>query len=192
MISWKDLVVVLPKKCLTFAHRALGNHTPVQAEEIARSCEARGIHLSKLVVGSISLQFFLIWFLVTAVSGRPKLEMCPLPGRLRWRLLPKERYGNSPSGRGSNTQPSKWGADTLPLSHCRSQFHCNAATRTTKQEDCFNPTRPGTTVPVSKPKSCECCRRNPSWRWSWTRKICLKGAFRWSLLNTKYLRDLSV
>jgi len=30
-------------------------------------------------------------------------------------LLPKERYGNSLSGCGSNTQPSNWEVDTLPL-----------------------------------------------------------------------------
>jgi len=33
-------------------------------------------------------------------------------------LLPKERYGNSLSGRGSNTQLSDREVDTLPLSHC--------------------------------------------------------------------------
>jgi len=32
---------------------------------------------------------------VTAIGGRPKPELCFLPGRLRWTLLPKERYGNS-------------------------------------------------------------------------------------------------
>jgi len=51
-------------------------------------------------------------FLVTAIGGRPKPEMCFLPGRLRWTLLPKERYGNSLSGCGSNDQPSNWEADT--------------------------------------------------------------------------------
>ena len=30
-----------------------------------------------------------IQFLVMAVSGRPKPEICPLPGRLKWALLPK-------------------------------------------------------------------------------------------------------
>jgi len=55
--------------------------------------------------------------LVTAIGGRPKPELCSLPGRLRWTLLPKEHYGNSLSGRGSKTQPSNWEADTLPLSY---------------------------------------------------------------------------
>jgi len=32
---------------------------------------------------------------VTAIGGRPKPELCFFPGRLRWTLLPKERYGNS-------------------------------------------------------------------------------------------------
>jgi len=50
---------------------------------------------------------------VTAIGGRPKPELCFLPGRLRWTLTPKERYGNSLSGCGSNTQPSDWEADTL-------------------------------------------------------------------------------
>ena len=35
-----------------------------------------------------------------------------IPG-LGWTLLPKERYGDSLSGRGSNTQPSDWEADRL-------------------------------------------------------------------------------
>ena len=39
---------------------------------------------------------FFIWFLVTTVNGRPKPEICPLLGRLRWTLFPKERYGNFP------------------------------------------------------------------------------------------------
>jgi len=41
-------------------------------------------------------------------DGRPQPEICFLPGRLRWTLLPKERYGNSLSGlgdRGSKTHP---------------------------------------------------------------------------------------
>jgi len=50
-------------------------------------------------------------FFVTAISGRPKPELCFFPGR----CLPKERYGNSLSGRGSNSQPSNWEADTLLL-----------------------------------------------------------------------------
>ena len=65
------------------------------------------------------LQLFLIWFLVTAVSGWPKPKICPLPEPLRWTVLPKERYGNFLNGRGSNTQPSNWEGDTLPLSYCR-------------------------------------------------------------------------
>jgi len=63
--------------------------------------------------------FFFI--LATAISGMATPEMCFLPGQLRWTLLPKKRYGNSLSGRGSNTQlsNSNWGADTLSLSHRR-------------------------------------------------------------------------
>jgi len=44
--------------------------------------------------------------LVTAISGRLTPEICFLPGQLRWSLLPKERYGDLLSGRGSNTQLS--------------------------------------------------------------------------------------
>jgi len=47
-----------------------------------------------------------LFILVTVIGGRPKPELCFLPGRLRWTLLPKVRYGDSLSGRGSNTQPS--------------------------------------------------------------------------------------
>jgi len=39
---------------------------------------------------------------VTAIGGRPKPELCFLPGRLRWTLLPRKRCGNSLSGYGSN------------------------------------------------------------------------------------------
>jgi len=56
---------------------------------------------------------------VTAIGGRPKPELWFLPGRLRWTILLMERYGNSLSGRGSNTQPYNWEADTLPKSCCR-------------------------------------------------------------------------
>ena len=38
--------------------------------------------------------FFLL-ILATAIGGRSKPELCFLPGRMRWTLLPKERYGNS-------------------------------------------------------------------------------------------------
>jgi len=51
---------------------------------------------------------------VTAIDGRLKPEIFFLHGRLRWTLLLKERYGDSFCGRGSNTQPSNWEADTLP------------------------------------------------------------------------------
>jgi len=54
----------------------------------------------------------LLLILVTAISDRPKPGLCFLLGRLKWTLLPKERYGKSLSGRGSNTQPSNWQADT--------------------------------------------------------------------------------
>ena len=40
-----------------------------------------------------------------------------LARRWRWTLLPEERYGNSLSVCGSNTQPSNWEADILPLSN---------------------------------------------------------------------------
>jgi len=39
---------------------------------------------------------------LTTIGGRPRPE-CFLSGRLRWTLLPKERYDESLSGRGSNT-----------------------------------------------------------------------------------------
>ena len=58
-------------------------------------------------------------FLVMAVGGRPNPELCFLSERLRWTLLPEERYVNSLSGCGSSTQPSNWEADILPLSYCK-------------------------------------------------------------------------
>jgi len=51
--------------------------------------------------------FFTI--LVTAIGGRPKPELCFLPGRLRLTLLPKERYSNSLSVCGSKTQTFQLG-----------------------------------------------------------------------------------
>jgi len=39
------------------------------------------------------------------------------PGPLRGILLPKERYGNSLSGRGSNNQLFNWEVYTLPLNY---------------------------------------------------------------------------
>jgi len=51
--------------------------------------------------------FVLFLILATAIGSSPKLEICFLPGRLRWTLLPKERYGDSLSGRRSNAQPSR-------------------------------------------------------------------------------------
>jgi len=56
--------------------------------------------------------------LVMSSGGRPKPELCFLPGWLRWTLVPKERYGNSLSGHGSNTQPST----TSYTSHCHHFF----------------------------------------------------------------------
>jgi len=46
----------------------------------------------------ISLNQVLFYILLTAIGGRPKPELCFLPGRLRWTILPKERYGNALSG----------------------------------------------------------------------------------------------
>ena len=62
-------------------------------------------------------KFFFLLILVTAIGGRPEPDLCFLPGRWRWTLLPEERYGNSLSVCGSNTQPSNWEADILPLSN---------------------------------------------------------------------------
>jgi len=53
--------------------------------------------------------------LVTAIGGRPKHDLCFLPGQFRRTILPKRRHGNLLSGCGSNTQPSNWEADTQPL-----------------------------------------------------------------------------
>jgi len=72
--------------------------------------------------------FFLL-ILVTTIGGRQKSELCFLPGWLKWTLLPKERYGNSHSGCGSNTQPSIWESDTLPLNYCRPWSTCKTVGR---------------------------------------------------------------
>jgi len=48
-------------------------------------------------------------------AGR-SLKFAPCRGDLGWTLVPKECYGSSLTGRGSNTQPSNWEADNLPLS----------------------------------------------------------------------------
>jgi len=45
---------------------------------------------------------------VTTIAGRLKPELWFLPGRLRWTHLLKERYDDSLSGCGSNTQPYNW------------------------------------------------------------------------------------
>jgi len=42
-----------------------------------------------------------------------------LAGGVQVNALPKERYGDSLGGRGTNTQPSNLEADTLPLTYCR-------------------------------------------------------------------------
>jgi len=65
-----------------------------------------------------SVSYHLWHFFGTAINGRPKPEICFLPGRLKWTLLPEERY-NALSSRGSNTQPSSWEANTLPLYYRR-------------------------------------------------------------------------
>jgi len=36
---------------------------------------------------------FFLFISVKAIGGRPKPELCFVPGRMRWTLLPKERYG---------------------------------------------------------------------------------------------------
>jgi len=56
--------------------------------------------------------FFII--LATAISDMPMPEICFLPGPFRRTILPKEHHGDSPSGRGSNSQPSDWQADYPP------------------------------------------------------------------------------
>jgi len=48
--------------------------------------------------------FFII--LATAISGMPTSEICFLPRQVRWTFLPKERYSDSLSGCGPNTQPA--------------------------------------------------------------------------------------
>jgi len=54
-----------------------------------------------------------------AISGMSTFEISFVPGKWRWTFLPKERYGDTLSGRGSNIQPSNWEADTLPLHYPR-------------------------------------------------------------------------
>jgi len=55
----------------------------------------------------------------TAISGMTTPEICFLPGQLRRKILPKERYGDSLSvgESAAATQPSSWEADTLPLGY---------------------------------------------------------------------------
>ena len=43
-------------------------------------------------------------------------------GGVKWTLLPKEFYSDSPRGRGLNSQPFDWEAGTLPLSYCQPNF----------------------------------------------------------------------
>jgi len=59
--------------------------------------------------------FFII--LAMAISATPETFL--LPGRLRRTILPKKRYGDSLRVGESDTQPSNWEADTLPLSSRR-------------------------------------------------------------------------
>jgi len=59
--------------------------------------------------------FYLI--LVTAVGDRPKAQVWFLPGRLKWTLLPKQRYGALPSVRRSNLYSLTF-RRTPPLSCC--------------------------------------------------------------------------
>jgi len=62
--------------------------------------------------GCVSWNVFFFTILMTAIGGRLKPELCFLLGQLRWTFLPKELYSNSLSGRGLNTQPFDWEADT--------------------------------------------------------------------------------
>ena len=62
---------------------------------------------------------FFFWILLTAIGGRPKPELCFLPRRLRWTLLPKKLYGNSLNGCGSNTQRSRHLTTALLPLFCR-------------------------------------------------------------------------
>jgi len=64
----------------------------------------------------LNFKIFCFLILVMAIGSRPKSQFCLL---LRWTLLPKEHYGGSVNGCGSNTQPSNWEADTLPLSYLK-------------------------------------------------------------------------
>ena len=67
----------------------------------------------------LAIVFFFNLILMTAIGSRPKPEICFLSGLLRWTFLPKERYGDPLSGRGSNTEPYNWEADTVTLSYRR-------------------------------------------------------------------------
>jgi len=49
--------------------------------------------------------------LATVISGMPMPEICFSAVQFRRTILPKEHYGDSLSGRGSNAQPSDWEMD---------------------------------------------------------------------------------
>jgi len=57
---------------------------------------------------------------LTTIGGRPKPEKCFLSGRLRWTLLPQERYVEPPSGRRIPNLPVERRTLSLWVS-CRSQ-----------------------------------------------------------------------
>ena len=105
--QWLVIVIVVQAIAMTnlsmFTERCMTFHF----SRWISLCKALVFYLLRDKIGRT---FFKI--LVTAIGGRPKPELCFLPGRLRWTVLPKERYGNSLSGCGSNTQASNWEADT--------------------------------------------------------------------------------
>ena len=71
---------------------------------------------------------------MAAIGDKSKPELCFLPGWLGWKLLPKERYGDSLSGCEWNSQPSNWELDTLPLSYRRPKNHLEGNTLNSLQK----------------------------------------------------------
>jgi len=56
------------------------------------NCRNMKHFFQKIVIFLLQTTFAML-ILVTAIGGRPKPELCFLPGRLKRMLLPKERYG---------------------------------------------------------------------------------------------------